>query len=125
MKSHEKIWILLSDLFVDTERSVDELIMLGKALKATGCPVEEIEKILKYEVAPVCGTWMRYPTIGPWPMFDEKDLVLRIHKHIGRPWYRPSLIKNGLWGLSHVKKEWETVKATINNNEYLIQGTSD
>jgi len=116
MKPNEEIWILLSDLFVDTEHTVDELIMLGKALKKTGCPIKEIERILKYEVAPVCGKWMRYPTVGPWPMFDEKDLLSRIQKHIERPWYSPPLIKNGLFGLGHVKKEWERVKAAINEN---------
>lgn len=116
MRSHEKIWILLSELFVDSEHSVDELMMLGKALKQTGCPVDEIEKILKYEVAPVCGSWMRYPTVGPWPMLEEKDLLLRIQKNIARPWYRPALIKNGLLGLGHVKKDWELVKASINEN---------
>ena len=116
MNINEKIWILLSDLFIDTERSVDELIMLGKSLKSTGISANEIERILKYEVAPVCGSWMRYPTIGPWPMFDEKDLLLRIKKHIERPWYLGPLIKNGLFCLGHVKKEWEIVKNAINSN---------
>ena len=116
MKTNEKIWILLSNLFVDTEYSVDELIMLGKAIKSTGASVKEIEGILKYEVAPVCGKWMRYPTIGPWPMFDEIDLLPRIQKHIERPWWLPPLIKNGLFSLGHVKKEWEIVKTAINGN---------
>ena len=113
---NEDIWLLLSELFVDTEHTVDDLVALAKALKQTGCPVNEIERILKHEVAPVCGRWMRYPTIGPWPMFDKEALLISIRKHIERPWYRPVLIKNGLWGLDHVKQDWEIVKSAINDS---------
>lgn len=107
----ENVWFLLSNLFVDTDHSEEELREIGVALKKTGCSVEDVEKILRSEVAPVCGRWMHYPgAIGPWPMFDREELKQRIQAYLNRPWHQPPLINSGLWGLSRVKRAWGTVR---------------
>ena len=86
MDARETIWWLLSDLFVDTTHTEDDLRRLGAALKKTGCGVEDLERILRYEVAPVCGTWMSYPgAIGPWPQFDPQDISAAYSEIFGPP----------------------------------------
>ena len=113
--AQERVWLLLSDLFVDTVHTERGLREIGVALKRTGFSADEVERILRKEVAPVCGRWMRYPTIGPWPMFDPEDLKQRIRAHLNRPWYKPPLIGVGLFGLSDVKRSWEIVRAAMAN----------
>ena len=112
----EKVWLLLSDLFVDTDHPKRYLQEIGVALKRTGFSANEVEKILRKEVAPICARWMRYPgAIGPWPMFDPEHLKQRIRAHLDRPWYKSPLIGTGLFGLSGVKRSWEIVRDAMEN----------
>ena len=109
----EQVWFLLSDLFVDTEWSERELRGIGVALRDTGFSSKDVEKILRAEVAPVCGRWMRYPSIGPWPMFDREWVRLNIQKYLERPWYIMPFFGGGLWGLGSVKRDWTIVRAAM------------
>jgi len=118
MTTREKIWIILSDLFIDTELTPAELNAIGLALRDTGESCERIEQILREEVAPVCGQWMLYPTVGPWPKFDEVDLIGKITKYISRPWYRFPILKLGLFGLRQVREDWSHVKRAMNDRVY-------
>jgi len=113
-RSREAVWILLSGLFVDTKNTAKDLLALGRALQKTGFSVEEIETILRREVAPVCGQWIVYPgAIGPWPMFDEQDLQKRIEEHLRKPWYKPPLFNAGLMLMPGVKREWKIVRNAV------------
>lgn len=58
--AREAVWVLLSDLFVDSENTERDLRAIGQALKKTGFSVGEVKLILRKEVAPVCGKWMFY-----------------------------------------------------------------
>ena len=107
--AREAAWVLLSDLFVDTEHSPEFLRSLGFALEGTGFTADEIESILKTEVAPVCGRWMRWPSIGPWPAFDP-DWVKRTIANYRR---RPRFFRLGLWGLPGVREDWKIVRAAM------------
>ena len=109
--TREKVWVLLSDLFVDTENTEQDLRAIGRVLKTTGFSVAEVELILRKEVAPVCGQWMVNPgAIGPWPLFDEEDLKQGIRNHLGKPWWRPPLTGIGLWRLPGVRRQWRVVR---------------
>jgi hypothetical protein len=109
--AREVVWVLLSELFVDTEHTERDLRAIGQALKKTGFSVGEVKLILRKEVAPVCGKWMFYPgAIGPWPLFDEEALKQKIKERIGKPWYRPPLMVVGLWCLLGVRREWRVVQ---------------
>lgn len=113
----QKVWLMLSELFVDTQHTEDDLRRLGKALNGTGYSVKEIERIFKTEVSPVCGKWMCSPgAIGPWPMFDEEDLNDRIQKYLQQPWYQPPFFNNSiLWRLPSVRRDWKIVKGAIHD----------
>lgn len=105
------VWVLLSELFVDTQHTKEDLHVLGGSLQETGYSVEEIESILRREVAPVCGRWMLHPgAVGPWPMFDRQDLSERIGAHRQKPWYRPPLLDTGLLLMPGIKREWKVVR---------------
>jgi hypothetical protein len=107
----EAVWVLLSELFVDTEHTEQDLHVLGRSLQETGYSVEETEAILRREVAPVCGRWMRSPgAIGPWPMFDAQELKERIQARLHKPWYKPPLFHAGLLLMPGVEREWQVVR---------------
>jgi len=112
--ARESVWRLLSDLFVDTTHTDDDLRRLGVALKKTGFSVTDVERILRREVAPVCGRWLTYPgAIGPWPQFDRQDVEARIRAYVQRPWYKGPLFGAPLWLFPGVRREWSVVKSAM------------
>jgi hypothetical protein len=111
ISSREAVWMLLSALFVDTENTQEDLHVLGKWLHATGFSVDEIEAILRREVAPVCGEWMCHiGAIGPWPAFEAQELKERIVARSRKPWYKPPWFRPGLVLLPGVQREWNLVR---------------
>ena len=114
LKSREAVWLLLSELFVDTEHAKSDLLGIGRSLQETGFSVDELEAILRREVAPVCGRWMTYPgAIGPWLMFDAQDLKTRIGRHLCRPWYKPPFFNMGFMLMPGVKRDWAIVRSSM------------
>lgn len=112
MSSREDAWELLSELFVDTERSEDDLVLLARRLKGVGYSLEDLDYFLKKEVAPIAGRWMQYPgAIGAWPGFDRDDLEIRIRENLQRPWYR----RQRVWLARSVRREWSIVQAAMRN----------
>jgi hypothetical protein len=107
----EAVWILLSELFVDTAHTKKDLLAMAQSLRDTGFSVEEVETILRREVAPVCGQWMLYPgAIGPWPMFEAQALKERIEARLRKPWYMRPLFTTGLRLMPGVKREWAILR---------------
>jgi len=111
-----RAWILLSELFIDTDHRTEDLRALGRALSNLGTSPDEMERILREEVAPVCGRWMLYSSpVGPWPAFDEDDLVTNINQYVQTPWHgrRPLLAPFTLWLLAGVRGDWRAVKLAM------------
>jgi hypothetical protein len=87
-----RAWILLSELFVDTEGHTPNVRRIAHDLIQTGFDVHELEHIWEDEVAPafdsgLLGLW------GPWPDVDpawieEGRLVARIERILASPWSR-------------------------------------
>lgn len=94
--SREAVWVLLSELFVDTEHSKQDLLAMGRALQEIGFSAEVIETILCREVAPVCGR--------------AQDLKDRIESRLCKPWYKPPFFNAGLVLMPGVKRDWEIVR---------------
>jgi hypothetical protein len=115
----EQVWTLLSDLFVDTSLQERDLRTLGRALRETGASPDETERVLRTEVAPVCGRWMLYgAAVGAWPAFDEVDLKRNIEHYIQTPWYRrrPLLAPLTWWYLFGVRRDWQVVRDEMQNH---------
>jgi hypothetical protein len=110
----EQVWTLLSDLFVDTTLQERDLRTLGRLLREAGARPDETERVLRTEVAPVCGRWMLYGggAVGPWPAFDAVELKRDIELYIQTPWYRrrPLLAPLTLWYLLGVRRDWQVVR---------------
>ena len=118
VNTRESVWWLLSDLFVDTTHTEDELRRLGVALRKTGFGADEVERILRREVAPVCGRWMTHSgAMGPWPQFDRQAIEARIRAYVQRPWYKGPLFGAPLWVFPGVWREWSVVKRAMQDAE--------
>jgi hypothetical protein len=114
LKPREAVWILLSALFVDAEHAKEDLRAIGTSLRETGFSADEVEAILRREVAPVCGQWMTYPgASGPWPVFEAEELMTRIGRHVCKPWYKPPFFSTGLMFMPGVKRDWATVRSSM------------
>lgn len=117
----ERIWVLLSELFVDTELKAEDLQALGQSLREVGEPPSEVERVLRSEVAPVCGRWMLFAApVGPWPGFDEADLKKQIEAYLQAPWYRcrPMLAPLAWWLLSGVRRDWQVAKFAMQGGKW-------
>ncbi len=78
LAERKKVWIALSDLFLDTDTSIFHENIV-KALLASPYSIEELKKIMLYEVYPVC-RWNLFSLAGEWAGFDEEWLVEKISK---------------------------------------------
>jgi hypothetical protein len=109
----DEAWHALSELFVDTEHSTAELEALGRRLRSLGIHAATLENILREEVAPVAGLWMRWPTVGPWPSFDRDHLAMKIRAHIARPWFAPPFGARTLASYPGIAEDWGVVRGAL------------
>lgn len=68
------VWRALSDLFLDTSWTKEELKALAATIKQSGYSVDEVEQILLHEVAPVFGSNL-LSVAGEWVPFDEAEVA--------------------------------------------------
>jgi len=102
--------MLLSELFVDTELTANDLSSLATRLAVLPQSVAELDGILRNEVAPVAGHWMQYAgAIGPWPGFDPEELVSAIKAHLAASQQQQS----GREFAKHVWSEWKGFRVAI------------
>jgi hypothetical protein len=109
----EHTWALLSELFVDTEHDAAALHALARKLVETKLDASTLDIILREEVAPVAGAWMRWPTIGPWPAFDAAALSAKIRAYIDRPWYSPTFGARALESYPGVAEDWSITRKAL------------
>ena len=114
----EKVWVLLSELFVDTELGEDDLRGIGEMLAKEGISASEAEQILHDDVAPVCGRWMIFgAAVGPWPAFDEASLKRAIAHHAKPGWqpWRRAVRALAWWALPGIRRDWQMVRNAMPN----------
>jgi hypothetical protein len=99
----KKAWVLLSDLFLDTEHSDAYLAGIASGLSELGLPRDEIVRIFEHEVAPACVVNL-YAVAGEWAGFDEEWLTKRasrlgpVYERLSKiPIYGPWLIRQLTW----------------------------
>ena len=82
-EERKKVWLALSDLFLDTEQSDTELVQLGAYFAGTSFSMNELKSILLTEVGPVL-IGNLFSVAGVWNGFDEEWLVQSINKHMAK-----------------------------------------
>ncbi len=75
----EKVWIVLSNLFLDTDVTIYYAHIVEQCAKSP-FSLNELEAILKSEVAPVCADNLM-TVAGVWEGFDEEWLIASIRKN--------------------------------------------
>jgi hypothetical protein len=83
IERRKPVWIALSDLWLDTELTEDDLRRIAEVMRRSGYKVEELREIYLFEVAPVV-----FPNLlsvaGEWAGFDEEWLVQEVTKQARR-----------------------------------------
>lgn len=86
--SREDVWLLLSELWLDTQLDGFGLRHIADQLRTSGLARAELESIYLYEVAPV--VWLNHWSVaGVWDGFDPQWLseACRRNQQRGR-WHR-------------------------------------
>jgi hypothetical protein len=78
IEERKKVWIALSDLFLDTDTSIFHENIV-KALLASLFSVEELNEIMLQEVCPIL-RWNLYSVAGEWQGFNEEYVIELITK---------------------------------------------
>ncbi|MCF6317977.1 MAG: hypothetical protein L3J83_01685 [Proteobacteria bacterium] len=73
LEERKKVWVALSDLFLDTETSIFHENIV-KVLLASPFSVEELNEIMLKEVCPIL-RWNLYSVAGEWQGFDEGSVI--------------------------------------------------
>lgn len=114
IKSRKPVWEALSTLFLDTDVSLDRQYR-SKILASSKFSLDELDKILKNEVYPVCAINFIDPA-GVWEGFNPDWLEEEILKKISKKTLIPPFIPNLKIGYDFfIKSEWEETKKVILN----------
>jgi len=82
LAGRKKVWIALSDLFLDTDTTIFHENIITE-LSASTYSIKELKKIMLFEVYPVC-RWNLLSIAGEWAGFDDDWLIKKIQN---RPSY--------------------------------------
>ncbi|MGI0119726.1 DUF7079 family protein [Zooshikella sp. RANM57] len=70
-------WLVISDLFLDTELKSSDIKFIARRLAETPFSEEQLTAFYLYDIAPVCYI-NAFPPGGEWGGFDEEWLVSSI-----------------------------------------------
>lgn len=107
--TREDVWLMLSDLWLDTELDQRWLAGIADVLRRSGLSRAQLEAILLYEVAPV--VWLNHWNFtGVWGGFDSQWLLAgcRRNQQRGR-WhrYKCRLLR---WPMTYgCQSEWQQI----------------
>ncbi|WP_211464758.1 DUF7079 family protein [Collimonas silvisoli] len=78
---HEKIWIALSDAFVDTDVDFNSI---AYRVRNFDLDIGQLNEIFFREVAPICGLNLMTTAPPVWHFFDEEYLLEQIYEMLQR-----------------------------------------
>ena len=112
------VWIALSDLFLDTELTDNELAYIARVLADSPYSISEAETILWREVYPVCIPNMM-SIAGEWAGFDEDWLVDAILQESSQKWTLGRFIQPLRW---MVRDDWLRIENILVELEIETEG---
>lgn len=81
IQQRRPVWIALSELWLDTDLSSEDLERIARVLAESALSVEELRRVYLVEVAPVVSQNLR-SVAGEWMGFDEGWLCSEIIRHL-------------------------------------------
>jgi hypothetical protein len=111
------VWAALSELWLDTELSHDDLKRIAGVMGSSGYSVAELRDIYLYEVAPV--VFLNLLVVGgEWAGFDEQWLFAKAAKRARRrSLYLRAFVKIGIgkWLMTYATEPlWDTLAEMMN-----------
>jgi hypothetical protein len=83
IERRKPVWCALSDLWLDTELTEDDLRRIAEVMRKSGYKIEELREIYLFDVAPVVFLNL-FSIAGEWAGFDEEWLVQEVTKQARR-----------------------------------------
>lgn len=115
IKFRKPVWIALSNLFLDTDVSLNYKYIV-RACSESKYSIDELKGILENEVAPVVSINL-WSVAGEWSGFDEKWLVRSICQNTKKVSIIPDVLKNkfkNIGSKSYIKEHWNNILPKIN-----------
>lgn len=116
-QQERQAYIILSELFLDTEHTPLELHYLSTSLRPLGIPAATLQHMLRHDLFPIL-----YPNFlsiaGEWQGFDEDWLLQKVQdRRSGRGVARWMKLDGVVWYLmGHmVQSLWDKVKEGLND----------
>lgn len=110
------VWTALANLFLDTTHSPDIRRGLAADLLASGFEIEQIEEVLRHEVAPVFGGNLLSLT-GEWVLWDQEEVgkaMFRVYCQRRGPTFFQRIQGRLATGLA--QSEWKKVRRLVRLN---------
>ncbi len=112
MSDKKRVWMALSDLFIDNEISYE-----GIAERVAHLPISEVERILFYEVAPVFMSNLLTFKTNNSKGFSEEYVISSINKHLlnlQNSWlYRKKVAAKIKFYKFCLKQDWQKLVAQM------------
>lgn len=102
-----KVWIALSDLFLDTDISLYHSL-IATALAKSPYSIEELEQILIVEVRPVLKSNLSIWGAWIWTGFDQEWLISECSKRINK---KPSWFNRNIY--QPIQEDWVEIKKKV------------
>ena len=81
IQKRRPVWVALSELWLDTELSTEDLERIARIMADSGLTIQELRQVYLVEVAPVVSPNLLTVT-GEWAGFDEEWLCSQIIRNL-------------------------------------------
>jgi hypothetical protein len=81
IQKRRPLWLALSELWLDTELSADDLERIARVMTASDLSIEQLRHVYLVEVAPVVSPNLRM-VAGEWAGFDQEWLCSEIVRNL-------------------------------------------
>ena len=114
------VWMALSELFLDTTFTLGELKFIAQRLAQSPFPLEEIEGMFLYEIAPVLNQNLRGKKAGEQKRFDPQKVRDAVLAHLEKGGHKQMSNEAQAQMIELVEEDWDEVKNFV--REYHRMG---
>lgn len=117
-ESRKNIWLAISEFYLDTELSEEDIIRITSVLKKTNLELKTLKEIDLFEIFPVLQPNLLSPA-GVWIRFDENWLFTGCENCYNKRTNKKYRLKCKIYNYFHYwmrKQHWLAVEKLFNNN---------